>query len=67
MDLLSAGKQSRVILLEIDFKWALIRIATPKTHRDKLIHISSVKGVSFQERCVLMKFIQRDMSVRLKS
>lgn len=47
MDLLCTGKQDKIILLDIDSKWAMIRIETSKTHIDKLIRISSIKGVSF--------------------
>lgn len=49
MDLLCAGKQEKTILLDIDTKWAMVRKETPKKHKDKLIRISSIKGVAFQE------------------
>lgn len=49
MDLLCAGKHEKTILLDIDEKWAMIRFETPKKQKDKLIRISSIKGVSFQE------------------
>lgn len=49
MDLLGADRHDKVILMDIDPKWALIHIETPKTHKDKLIRISSIKGVAFKE------------------
>lgn len=49
MDLFDVGKHDKAILLDIDSKWALMRIETPKTHKDKLIRISSIKGVAFKE------------------
>ena len=49
MDLLCAGKHEKTILLDIDEKWVMIRFETPKKQKDKLIRISSIKGVSFQE------------------
>lgn len=49
MDLLFMDKHHKSILLDIDPKWALIRIETSKTHKEKLIRISSIKGVAFKE------------------
>lgn len=49
MDLLDTGKHDKAILMDIDPKWALIHIETPKTHKEKLIRISSIKGVAFKE------------------
>lgn len=48
-DLLLAGKHSKVILLDVDEKWAMIHMEMPKAHKEKLIRVSSVKGVSFPE------------------
>ena len=49
MDLINISKQNKIILLDMDEKWALVRIETSKNHRDKLIRISSIKGVSCGE------------------
>lgn len=49
MDLLSVSGKNKIILLDIDPKWILVHIQTPKAQKDKLIRISSVKGVSYQE------------------
>lgn len=49
MDLLGAGRHDKAILMDIDPKWALIHIETPKEQKDKLIRISSIKGVAFKE------------------
>lgn len=48
-DLICATGKRKIILLDIDSKWAMVRMETPKTHKDKLIRISSIKGVSYQE------------------
>ena len=49
VDILSIGKKDKAILLDIDSKWAMVRIEKQNTHKDKLIRISSVKGVSVKE------------------
>ena len=49
IDLLGADRHDKIILMDIDPKWSLIHIETPKTHKDKLIRISSIKGVTFKE------------------
>lgn len=49
MDLLGADRHDKAILMDIDPKWALIHIETPKTHKEKLIRISSIKGIAFKE------------------
>lgn len=49
MDLLFMDKHDKSILLDIDPKWVLMRIETPKEHKEKLIRISSIKGVAFKE------------------
>ncbi len=49
MDLLGADRHDKAILMDIDPKWALIHIETPKEQKDKLIRISSIKGVAFKE------------------
>ncbi len=40
---------TKAILLDIDSRWALLRMETPKTQTDKLIRISSIKGITFTE------------------
>lgn len=49
LELINIGGHNKIILLDMDEKWALVRIETPKNHRDKLIRISSIRGVSCGE------------------
>ena len=42
-------KQNQFFLEDIDEKWALIKVITPKYEKQELIRISSIKGVTFVE------------------
>ena len=42
-------KQNRFFLEDIDEKWALLKVITPKYEKQELIRISSIKGVTFVE------------------
>ena len=42
-------KQNRFFLEDIDEKWALLKVITPKYEKQELIRISSIKGVKFVE------------------
>ncbi|PXV91197.1 hypothetical protein C8E03_104205 [Lachnotalea glycerini] len=46
LDMVNTNK-NKFILLDVDEKWALIRIESTRKTVNKLIRISSVKGVSF--------------------
>lgn len=42
-------KQNQFFLEDIDEKWALLKVITPKYEKQELIRISSIKGVTFVE------------------
>ena len=42
-------KQNQFFLEDIDGKWALLKVITPKYEKQELIRISSIKGVTFVE------------------
>ena len=42
-------KQNQFFLADIDEKWALLKVITPKYEKQELIRISSIKGVTFVE------------------
>lgn len=48
-DMLGIDKSDKAILLDVDSRWAMLRLEKSGTHKDKLIRISSVKGVSVKE------------------
>ena len=39
--------KNKVVLLDVDEKWALVKVDNKKKNTTKLIRISSIKGVSF--------------------
>jgi len=47
-DMLDTSKHNKFILIDVDDKWAFIRIETPRKTVNKLIRFSSIKGVSFK-------------------
>lgn len=46
-DIFYGVKQNQFFLEDIDEKWALIKVITPKYEKQELIRISSIKGVTF--------------------
>ena len=48
-DIFYGVKQNQFFLEDIDEKWALIKVITPKYEKQELIRISSIKGVTFVE------------------
>ena len=40
-------KQNRFFLEDIDEKWALLKVITPKYEKQELIRMSSIKGIAF--------------------
>ena len=48
-DIFYGVKQNQFFLEDIDEKWALLKVITPKYEKQELIRISSIKGVTFVE------------------
>lgn len=46
VDLISPGKYGKTILEDVDEKWALVRLETPKKTVRKLVRLSSIRGVT---------------------
>lgn len=46
MDLLDTGKYVKYTLVDIDARWALVRIDKSKKSINKIIRLSGIKGIS---------------------